>query len=82
MEFVSWCRFRRKFGSLHPGMRTDRAIARAAAYFANAMSSRGAARIDWMDFSPYDAAIEEAREVTNEEVFSFLMGISGAKRGH
>ncbi len=76
-EYLVWLKFRQKYGSLHQGMRVDRAVARAASFFGNAMSKRGGLRPE--DFSPYDAAIEEDREVSNEEAFSFLASMAKGK---
>lgn len=73
-EYLVWLKFRQKYGSLHHGMRVDRAVARAASFFGNAMSKKGGLRPE--DFSPYDSAIEEAREVTNGEVFGFLASMA------
>lgn len=73
-EYLVWLKFRQKYGSLHHGMRVDRAVARAASFFGNAMSKKSVLRQE--DFSPYDAAIEESREVTNEEIFGFLTSMA------
>ena len=76
-EFMDWCLFRQKYGMLHPGMRIDRAVARVGAYFGNAMAGRKA--LTWRDFSPYDAAIENERELTNSEILEALKGIAHGK---
>lgn len=72
-----WQKYRQKYGSLHWGMRLDRSMARFTALFANFKAGRQAH--EWRDFSPYDAAIEDNRELTNSEVFDFLASMAQGK---
>ena len=72
-EYLDWCVFRNKYGSLHTGMRIDRGIARA---LANYMSFNGAKGINAVRFSPYDQAIEDSREPSIDEVFGLLQGMA------
>jgi hypothetical protein len=72
-EFVSWCRYRNKYGGLHIGMRIDRAFGRVAAFFGNAFSTNKDLQPD--DFSPMDKAIKESAEAEQgsiHEVFAML----------
>ena len=68
-EFVQWIAYRNRWGSLHLGMRIDRATARGAALFA-----RGAVTVD--DLSPYDKARATERASDPQAVFNYLKGIS------
>ena len=56
-EFLSWCAYRDKYGSLHEGMRLDRAVGRAAAFFGNMMA--GKKQLVPEDFSPFDRRIRD-----------------------
>ena len=51
-EFVRWAQYRSKRGSLHTGMRVERAAALLATLFANAHSKEGGYKI--YDFMPHD----------------------------
>lgn len=62
-EFLSWCRYRAKYGSFNDGMRIDRAVGRALANFFSANSSK---TYSIVDFSPYDKAIDDARPVDHK----------------
>lgn len=57
-EYLSWCAYRAKYGSLHIGMRVDRAVARA---LANYMSGNSRQQFSVVDFSPFDKAIEDSK---------------------
>lgn len=78
-EYLNWCRFRSKWGPLHVGMRVDRGIGRAIAYYLTANSKKSFAP---GDFSPYDQlAVERAeadQEGTVENVFELLKGVANA----
>lgn len=50
-EFLQWCEYRNKRGSLHVGMRVEQAIALLASMYANAHSKKG------VTFSPKDFMI-------------------------
>lgn len=50
-EFMLWCKFRGKRGSLNQGMRVEAAIARLAAFYGN--SKTGKQAFDLYDFSPH-----------------------------
>jgi len=52
-EFMVWCKFRRKRGSLHTGMRIETAIAQLQAFYANCRSGKNASRIYTEDFAPH-----------------------------
>lgn len=54
-EFLSWCRYRNRFGSFNLGMRIDRAVARALANYFSANSKQ---RYSIADFSPFDMALK------------------------
>jgi len=60
-EFLKWCRFRAKRGSLHLGMRVDRASALLAAIYRNSHSKEGGYKIH--DFAPF----EDVPELTLEQ---------------
>lgn len=51
-EFQTWCRYRRKRGSMNVGMRVDRGAALLAALYSNAHSKEGGKRIH--DFAPHE----------------------------
>lgn len=73
-EFVSWCKYRSKYGSLHGGMRIDRAVARAIAYYFSANSKKS---FDPADFSPFDQVDKEDKSI--DEVFGLLAQASHGK---
>lgn len=62
-EFIVWCKFRRKRGSLHLGMRTEESIARFTALYANSKTREGAQRLHAEDFAPH----MDPRIITLEE---------------
>lgn len=68
-EFVQWIAYRNRWGTLHLGMRIDRATARGAALF-----SRGSVTVQ--DLSPYDKARATERASDPKTVFEYLKGIS------
>jgi len=79
-EFLAWCRYRNKYGSLHLGMRVDRAFARVAAFFGNVFSSKKDLKPE--DFSPMDKTIMEAKAVEDgsvDQVFSLLKNVARSK---
>ncbi len=81
-EFVSWCRYREKYGSLHLGMRFDRGIARIAAFLGNLWIRKS--RFKEVDFSPYDKAIKDSQTPepnSIEAAFGLLRGISEKNHG-
>lgn len=53
-EFLTWCAFRRKRGTLNPGLRIDRAAALLASLYVNAHSKDGKHTL--YDFTPYEEA--------------------------
>lgn len=59
-EFLQWAAFRRKRGTLHTGLRIDRAAALLASLYANAHSKD---KFTPYDFTPY----EQAPPITLEE---------------
>lgn len=73
-EFLSWIRYRNKWGSLHVGMRLDRSVGRSSAFFGNMLSKGKSLKPD--DFSPYDAAQEDDEDVSFEEAFAMLKAVS------
>ena len=72
-EYLDWIRYRNKWGSLHLGMRVDRAIARPASVFARMYSKSG--QVSFYDFSPHD----KPKPASPQELFSYLKGV--AKNG-
>ncbi|YCH81719.1 hypothetical protein L0Y47_21390 [Ectopseudomonas composti] len=63
-EFCSWVRYRIKRGSLHPGMRMERAAGTLAALYANLKVKDG-------DFRAEDFMLHESRpEPTVEEAMA------------
>lgn len=56
VEYIQWIRYRNKRGSLSFGFRTETAIARLSAMFANANSKHGGFTV--RDFSPHMDAPE------------------------
>lgn len=69
-EFRSWVAYQNSRGSLNQGMRIDRAVGRAAAFFGNSMSK--GKRLTAVDFSPYDAEPEDDGDCSIQEAFAFL----------
>lgn len=51
-EYLTWCAFRKKRGTLHTGMRLDNGFALLASMYANAHSKHGGFKI--RDFAPYN----------------------------
>jgi hypothetical protein len=72
-EFIRWCQFREKYGSLHVGMRVDRAIARGLALYVNSLSSR---KVKPQDFSPYDQARSSVDVDDPEAMYALLKGVA------
>ena len=74
-EFVDWCRYRDQFGSMHMGMRIDRAVARHIAAYLNTLSKR---TFRAEDFSPYDQPAARAPVDVNDlnAVWQVLKGVS------
>ena len=52
-EFIVWCKFRRKRGSLHTGMRVEEALARWSSLWANTKTKEGSQRLHPEDFAPH-----------------------------
>lgn len=71
-EYISWIKYRNRWGTLHFGMRIDRAIARAAAFFGNFLSRKRSLKSD--DFSPHDQKQDRVGSV--DEVFSLLSSMA------
>jgi len=72
-EYISWCRYRNKYGGLHHGMRFDRGLARLIAHFAGGSP---------MEFSPMDRAIKESQAAepgSVEEAFALLNQVSKSR---
>ena len=76
-EFVAWCEYRNRQGSLHIGMRIDRAVARAMASYFSAMSKTKRYKVD--DFSPFDAQNNRLDMSDPAAVFSALKGMTDGK---
>lgn len=62
-EFLVWCKFRRKRGSLHIGMRVEEATARWMSFWANTKQKKGAQPMHLEDFAPH----MDPRIITLEE---------------
>jgi len=75
-EYLDWCKFRAKYGSLHFGMRVDRAAARGIAYYLSANSKKS---FQMADFSPYDKALVDEKEGSIDEAFDLFRSV--AKHG-
>lgn len=75
-EFFSWCRYISKYGTLHMGMRVDRAVARALANYFGAHSNNKKYTLN--DFSPYDAEIERSTPI-EDQIDRALANFSRAK---
>lgn len=73
-EFVNWCQYRHQYGSLHVGMRVDRAIARHIAAYLNSISKSTKFKPD--EFSPYDQAASRTNVDDVDQVFNVLKGIA------
>lgn len=52
-EFMVWCKFRRKRGSLNTGIRVETALAQLQAFYANCRSGKDAQRLHTEDFAPH-----------------------------
>lgn len=50
-EFMVWCKFRGRRGSLNPGMRIEAAVARLSAFYGNCRSGKPVFEIE--DFAPH-----------------------------
>lgn len=53
-EFCRWLTYRRQRGSLHPGLRADRAAGLLALLYANAHRQKGAPALKLWDFLPHE----------------------------
>lgn len=62
-EFLVWCKFRRKRGSLHTGMRVEEGIARWMSFWANTKQKEGSQKLHLQDFAPH----MDPRIITIEE---------------
>lgn len=72
-EYLSWIRYRNKYGSLHPGMRVDRAVGRGLAFFGNMYSKKKDLKPE--DFSPYDKT-PDLDEGTADDAFQILASVA------
>lgn len=79
-EFVRWCEYRNRQGSLSHGIRVDRAVSRALATYFNAMSK--GSKFKPTDFSPYDMESSKVDVDSPDEVFNVLKGLSHGKAGN
>jgi hypothetical protein len=52
-EVIVWQLYRNKRGSLHPGMRTELAVASMMALYANSKTGKDAPRLTPEDFAPH-----------------------------
>jgi hypothetical protein len=74
-EFVDWCRYRAKWGSLNLGMRVDRAVAHAMRLYFNAHSKT--ANLKHPDLSPFDEAARRGVDVDSpDEMFALLSSLA------
>lgn len=78
-EFLDWVKYQNVRGSLNQGMRIDRAVGRAAAFFGNGMSK--GKRLSYVDFSPYDAPVENDEECSIQEAFALLTAVAKKRDG-
>jgi hypothetical protein len=62
-EFIVWCKFRNKRGSLHQGMRVEMALAQLQAFYANCKTGKDTAKLFIQDFAPH----MDPRELTLDE---------------
>tara|TARA_R100000781_G_scaffold110309_2_gene75674 strand:+ start:1103 stop:1366 length:264 start_codon:yes stop_codon:yes gene_type:complete len=66
VEFLDWVEYRRKRGSLHPGMRTERAGALVATVLANIHRKKDSPSASFYDFAPHheepQLSLEQAME--------------------
>lgn len=66
VEFLDWVEYRRKRGSLHPGMRTERAGALVAAILANVNRKKDSQPVSFYQFAPHHEepklSLEQAME--------------------
>lgn len=65
-EFLTWVKYRRLRGSLHPGMRFEIALAQFQANYFNGRTGKGAPTLYQQDFAPHMdprvQTLEEAME--------------------
>ncbi|WP_422730751.1 phage tail assembly protein T [Onishia taeanensis] len=54
VEFLRWAAYRRKRGSLHPGLRADRATAPLTLMYANTHRNKGTSAHQIWDFLPHE----------------------------
>ncbi|WP_420794012.1 phage tail assembly protein T [Pseudomonas kurunegalensis] len=68
-EFRSWVKFRKRRGSLHPGMRVERAMAMLAAVTANLHRNpeKTPTPYNWKDFALHE---DEEAPISLEEAMS------------
>lgn len=83
-EFLSWCHYRARYGSLNVGMKVDRAVARAMA-LAVRMVSKNSKLVE-VDFSPFDLAAKKEQEANKEparieDAFNLLSGLAKREVG-
>lgn len=76
-EFLEWCKFRSMYGSLHIGMRVDRAVSRAMAAHFNTMSK--GKKFKPLEFSPFDVAKEKVDVDDPEAMFNALKDIASGQ---
>jgi len=79
VEFLSWCKYRNRYGSLHPGLRQDRTVAEFMRHYFNMKA--GKKQFKFPDFSPYDEQVKTEETGTEdlgsvEEVFELLSGLA------
>lgn len=77
-EFLNWCEYRNRQGSLHLGMRIDRAVSRAMAMYYNSHSRDK--KVKSGDFSPYDAQKNTVDINNPEAVFGVLKGLANGTK--
>ena len=75
-EFLSWIQFRNRWGTLHPGLRIDRAIARSSAFFGNMMARKNLLSPE--DFSIHDKSPEP--EASPKNVYQLLSNVAKQNR--
>lgn len=72
-EFLSWVRFRNKYGPLHASHRLDQIVGRVASVFSSIMLRKQAFKPE--DFSPYLQSPED-EEATIDEAFQMLASVA------
>ena len=77
-EFLSWVSYRNRYGTLHQGMRIDRAIGRFMAFWGNSKSKNGG--FTYADFSPYDKP-KEPEQGDIHQAFALLQFAARSKKG-